>query len=327
MTKRFRNLIDHITSMENLREAYRRTSKGKRGSFGYLEFKEYHEANLSLIQQEIMDGGYRIGEYRQFTIYEPKPRIISALSFKDRVVQHALCNVIGPIFDRSLLPYTFACRTGMGTHAGIRHIQSKLRKTKSQYFLKTDFSKFFPSVDRSILSEQISRKIKCARTMTLVDQMVPPTGVGIPIGSLTSQLFANVYGDPLDRLIHFEMPHSGWARYMDDVVILGNDLNNLRTSFDGLASFSEDRLKLRISKWQASPVTKGINFLGYRIWGSHKLIRKDSVSRAKSKISRFVSTGDAHSLVKFINSWSGHAKWADTHNLFSWMENRHGITV
>lgn len=86
-------------------------------------------------------------------------------------------------------------------------------------------------------------------------------------------------------------------------------------------------MKLRMSKWQVSSVTQGINFLGYRIWGSHKLIRKDSVSRAKTKVSRFLSTGDTHSLVKFINSWSGHAKWADTHNLFSWMENRHGITV
>ena len=326
MGAKHRNLIQKITTIENLREAYRKTSKGKRMSWGYLEFKEYAEANLLLIQEELRDGAYSIGLYRQFTIYEPKPRLISALDFKDRLVQHALCNVISPIFEGGLLPYTFACRAGLGTHAGVRHVQARLRSTEHKYFLKTDFSKFFPSINRARLHEMIYKKIRCEKTLKILREIIPTDGVGIPIGSLTSQLFANVYGNAADRFIHFDLGHKHWARYMDDIVILDSDPHRLRDSFEQISEFGERDLGLRISKWQASPVSRGVNFLGYRIWPTHKLLRKDSVTRAKRKISKFISHKDDESLQKFIASWSGHAKWADTHNLFNWMEKRHGLT-
>lgn len=327
MAKKHRNLIQQIATIENLREAYEKTSRGKKMSFGYLEFKEYAEANLILIQQEILDGGYKIGEYRQFTIYEPKPRLISALEFKDRLVQHALCNIVAPIFERGLMPQTFACRANMGTHAGVRYVQSKLRYTEAKYFLKTDYSKFFPSIDREVLHEMIERKIDCEKTLRIMREIIPPTGKGIPIGSLTSQLFANVYGNAADRFIHFNLEHRHWARYMDDIVIMDDDKDRLMDSFLRLSDFSINELNLRIGKWQISPVSRGVNFLGYRIWPTHKLLRKDSVIRAKRKISRFVENNDLESLQKFTASWSGHAKWADTHNLFNWMENKHGIAI
>ncbi len=326
MGAKHRNLIQPITTIENLRDAYRKTSNGKKMSWGYLEFKEYAEANLLLIQEELRDGSYSIGPYREFTIYEPKPRLISALDFKDRLVQHALCNVISPIFENGLLPYTFACRVGLGSHAGVRHVQARLRSTQHKHFLKTDFSKFFPSVNRARLHEMIYKKIRCEKTLQILREIIPTEGVGIPIGSLTSQLFANVYGNAADRFIHFDLGHKHWARYMDDIVILDCDPNRLRNSFERISEFSERDLGLRISKWQASPISRGVNFLGYRIWPTHKLLRKDSVTRAKRKIQKFISHKDGESLQKFIASWSGHAKWADTHNLFNWMENRHGIT-
>ena len=131
MPKKQRNLIDRITSLDNLRDAYHKTAKGKRLTWGYLEFKEFAEANLLAIRDELQDGAYKIGEYRTFTIYEPKARLISALDFKDRLVQHALCNVISPIMEATLLPYTFACRPGYGTHAGVRHVQAMLRSIVS----------------------------------------------------------------------------------------------------------------------------------------------------------------------------------------------------
>jgi RNA-directed DNA polymerase len=326
MSAKYRNLIEQITTIENLRDAYRKTGRGKKMTWGYLEFKEYAEANLLLIQEELMDGAYSIGPYRQFTIYEPKPRLISALDFKDRLVQHALCNVISPIFENGLLPYTFACRVGLGSHAGVRHVQARLRSTQHKHFLKTDFSKFFPSVNRARLHEMIYKKIRCEKTLQILREIIPTEGVGIPIGSLTSQLFANVYGNAADRFIHFDLGHKHWARYMDDIVILDSDPHRLKNSFERISEFGERDLGLRISKWQASPISRGVNFLGYRIWPTHKLLRKDSVTRAKRKIQKFISHKDGESLRKFIASWSGHAKWADTHNLFNWMENRHGIT-
>ena len=325
MPKRHSNLMDRIVTIGNLREAYRKTAKGKKMTWGYLQFKEYAEANILLIQEELADGSYKIGRYREFTIYEPKPRLISALDFKDRLVQHAMCNVITPIFEKTLMPYTFACREGLGTHAGVKHIQAKMRSTYATHFLKTDFSKFFPSVDHAVLHEMIDRRISCRKTLELLREIIPVSGVGIPIGSLASQLFANVYGNPVDRFIHFDLKHRDWARYMDDIVILDKDPSRLRDSLQSISEFSDKNHKLKVSKWSVGSLSQGVNFLGYRIWHDHKLIRKDSVVRAKRKVAKFVKHGDTESLRKFIASWSGHAQWANTNNLFKWMENKYGI--
>jgi hypothetical protein len=173
----------------------------------------------------------------------------------------------------------------------------------------------------------IQKKLGCQPTLRLLSEIIPTTGLGIPIGSLTSQLFANVYGSAADRYIHFELGHRSWARYMDDIVILDSDKDRLMDSFLKLNDFSLESLKMRIGKWQISPSNRGINFLGYRIWGSHKLLRKDSVTRAKRKIARYVNTNDAIKLEKFLASWSGHAKWADTHHLMNWLEKSHGIEI
>lgn len=323
--KRHKHLIEQICTQENMRNAYWRTAKAKRTTFGYLEFKEYAQANLTRLREEMLDGAYTIGRYREFVIYEPKARLISALDFKDRLVQHAVCNVIAPIFERTLLNNTHACRPGMGTHSGVRSVQSALRKPGTTHYLKTDYSKFFPSVNRQILHGLIERKIGCKKTLQILRQIIPPDGNGIPIGSLTSQLFANVYGGIVDRYIHFDLGHRRWARYMDDIVILGDDPVRLRDDFYRIQEFSAARMDMRISHWSCSGVGRGINFLGYRIWSTHKLLRPDSVLRAKRKVSRFVRHNDQASLNQFIASWSGHARWADTHNLFTWMEKHHGI--
>jgi len=325
MGAKYRNLFDKITSEQNFRAALHKTMRDKRRSWGYLEFKEYEARNLEALRQEVIDGGYMPDPPTEFMIYEPKPRLISALQFKDRVAQHALCNVIGPIFDKTLLPYTFACRDGMGTHAGVRHIQARMRKTGATHFIKTDFSKFFPSIDRAVLHETIRKKITCRRTYDLIARHVPPDGVGLPIGSLTSQLFANVYGGALDRFIHHEMGHRHWARYMDDVVILGSDPIKMRDDLVRIQDFSRDHMKMRLSKWQVAPLSHGVNFLGYRIWPTHKLLRKDSVRRARRKIRAMTARGDAAALEKFLSAWRGHAAHADTGNLMQSMEARYGI--
>lgn len=325
MGKRHGNLIERIADMDNLRDAYVKTALGKRLTWGFLEFKEYAEMNLRAISEQLLDGAWQQGEYRQFTVHEPKPRLISALDFKDRLVQHALATVIAPIFEAGMLPYTFACRTGKGTHAGVRHIQSGLRRTQATHFLKTDYSRFFPSIDRARLHYLIERKIKCHKTLATIRAMVPNTGHGLPIGSLTSQLFANVYGGVIDRFIHFNLGARHWARYMDDIVILSSNPYELRDWFEDIREASSQQLGLGISKWQVSSVTRGINFLGFRIWPRHKLLRKRSIIGAKRKIRRYLKHGDQGALKKFIASWRGHAGHADTCHLFNHLENQYGI--
>ena len=301
-----------------MRKAHYRTAQGRRFTSGALAFKEYSELNLGRLSYDLHTGNYVPGEPTQFYVYEPKARLITALPFRDRVAQHAVCNVIAPIVERTFLPRSYACRVGMGAHAGVVALQSELRRMGNGgpvYFLKTDFSKFFPSIDRGVLNGLIRKKISCASTLRVVEAMVQPDGIGLTIGSLTSQLFANVYGGALDRFLQQELRETAWYRYMDDVVVLGRCPVHLHRVKEEIERFSAERLGLKFSKWSVGPVSRGVNFLGYRIWPTHKLLRKQSVTRAKRKIRIMRAQGRHEPLARFVAAWTGHAQWADARNL------------
>jgi len=319
MGKRYRNLIGKITSPETMQEAYRLTSRGKRLTTGYLDFKEFDVLNLAELAHEMARGDYRPGTPNEFFVLDPKRRLISALPFRDRVAQQALCLVIGPIFDRALLPRIFACRSGKGTHAGAIALQSDLRRMSRRgavYFLKTDFSQYFASIEHPKLWQLIEAKISCRATLRLIEAMVPRHGIGLPIGSLTSQIFANLYaGATLDRHLQQTLGEDYWFRYMDDLVVLGESSRHLRAIKESIEDFSRHQLGLRFSKWQIAPAHRGVNFLGYRIWPTHKLLRRDSVIRARRKIAAYRAGGDHARLEKFVASWLGHARFADAANL------------
>ena len=175
----------------------------------------------------------------------------------------------------------------------------------------------------NILLKLIHKKIACKKTLYLLEEIIKPNEIGIPIGSLTSQLFANVYGTLIDNYIHHNLKYRKWARYMDDIVILDNDLQKLLDDFNKIQAFSMQEMGMKISKWQAQSVDAGINFLGYRIWETHKLLRKSSVTRAKRKIAKYIKIDDNLALDQFLASWRGHAAWANTNNLFNWLEKKH----
>lgn len=319
MARKFRNLIHPITCDANMLAAYRRTARGRRLTAGHLEFKEFSPLNLERLAEEMRDGSYRQGEPRTFEIYDPKRRLISALPFRDRVAQHALCAAIEPIFDATLLPRSYACRRGKGTHAGAVAVQAELRRLTRRgaqvYVLKTDFSRYFASIERATLWRMIEAKISCRATLRVIEAMVPRSGIGLPIGSLVSQIFANVYAGALDRHLQQDLGERHWHRYMDDLVVLGPSSEHLRHVREAIEAFSRERLGLRFSKWSIQPASRGVNFLGYRIWPRHKLLRRDSVQRARRKIARLRAAGDAEQLGRFLASWTGHARWADTRNL------------
>jgi reverse transcriptase-like protein len=319
MTRRYRNLIGKITAPRNLDLALRLTAAGKRLTPGYLEFKEFGPLNLGQLARELADGRYVEGRPHEFHIFDPKLRLISALPFRDRVAQQALCLVIAPIFDRALLPRAFACRPGKGTHAGVLLLQSELRREGRAgplYFLKTDFSAYFASIDRKVLWRLIEAKISCRATLAIIEAMVPRTGIGLPIGSLTSQIFANLYaGATVDRHLQQTLGERVWYRYMDDIVVLGRSSEHLARVKQSIERFAATELGLRFSKWQIAPVSRGVNFLGYRIWATHKLLRRDSVTRARRKIAAYRAAGDHERLRKFLAAWLGHARWADSCNL------------
>lgn len=319
MGKKHRNLIDRIAADANMMEAWRLTRRARRLSASGLEFKEYAVLNLHRLAAEMRDGSYREGEPTRFLIWDPKRREIAALPFRDRIAQHALCAVIGPIFDATLLPNTFACRTGKGTHAGVRAVQSELRRRqrtgRATYVLKTDFSRYFASIDRAVLWRRIEAKISCAATLRLIEAMIPRTGIGLPIGSLISQIFANVYGGIVDRHLQQDLGERCWYRYMDDLVVLGDCPDHLRRVKASIEELSRRQLGLRFSKWSIQPASRGVNFVGYRIWATHKLLRRDSVVRARRKIAAMRAAGDNERLMRFLAAWTGHASWADSRNL------------
>jgi retron-type reverse transcriptase len=319
MGQKHKHLFDQITDPDNLWKAYRKASRGKRSTMGYLLFKQDDGANLSSLRQRLMDGSYTPGKPRTFMVFEPKPREISALPFTDRVAQHALCNIIEPIFDRVFLPQSYACRTGKGTHAAANAVQAMLRRQiaagREPWVLKTDFSRYFASVRRDVLHAELARKISCKRTLDLLRRFIPADGCGLPIGNLTSQLSANVYGHAFDRWLVHQVGVTRFARYMDDVVVIGLSREAMALLQMQARGFAQASLGLRFSHWSVQHWRRGVNFCGYRIWPTHKLLRKSSVTRARRKLREFAASGDTDARSKFLAAWLGHAGWADSHNL------------
>ncbi|DAB41114.1 MAG TPA: Retron-type reverse transcriptase [Sulfurovum sp. UBA12169] len=324
MGRKYRNLFSEIVDIDNLRNAYIKAVRGgNRYTASHLAFKENLEANLYLLQQKIISGSYMHGPYHTFKVYEPKERMISSLPFRDRIVQHAVNNILQPIFEKMFYPHSYACRPGRGTHRGVRAVQSTIRKLEQNgtvYYLKMDFSKYFHSIDRGILFSEIQKKITDKRALELLKLFGDEKGVGIPIGNLLSQLFANIYGHIFDRFIKTRLKAKYYFRYMDDTVILSHDKQGLYRFKRALSLFSRIFMRLKFSKWYISPISRPLNFLGYRITARYKLIRKDSVVRAKRKIKLYKRKNDIKKLKLFLASWGGHIRSADSFNLKNYIK-------
>jgi len=326
MGKRYKNLYHQIANLDSLYQAYAKAQNNRRQSHGFLVFQEYAPANLRSLYETLLDESWEPDPLRQFVIYEPKRRLISAPSFSDRVVHHSLYATIEPIMERTFLPWSFACRIGKGTHAGVRFVQSELRRGGYTHFLKTDFAAYFPSIDTEILHAEYRRKISCKQTLALLEKIIPRNSVGVPIGALPSQLSANVYGNILDHFLHHHHKVR-FARYMDDVIVLGHDPHHLREVKDSIEQFASERMRMSFSHWSILPISRGINFLGYRIWPRHKLIRKSSVTRARRKARAMIARADYEALERFIGSWAGHINKADVYNLKIALNAELGINV
>lgn len=325
MGRKYKHLIGDIASYDNLVTAAMKARKGNPNSVGGMVYMDYLESNSLVFSDSILSGEYQPGKPKEFFIYEPKQRLISALPFKDRVVQHAINNVIEPIFESTFYKQSYGCIKGKGTHSGAIECQAtmrRLQKAGDVWILKTDFSGYFYNIDRVILHRRIRAKISCQHTIDLIEKFIPSYGTGIPIGNLTSQLFANVYGSIADEWILHTAKNKNFIRYMDDIVIFGRSKSELLELKDKFEMFCLNEMKLKLSKWSVTNANQGVNFLGYRIWPTHKLMRKQSVITAKRKISKYTKKQQAEKLRRFIASWLGHAKWADSKNLIAKLETQ-----
>lgn len=339
--KTFKNLYEQICSFENLLKAARKAERGKRFKENVARFNVNLEKELMQLRHELLDHSYRPGSYRHFTVYESKKRLISAAPYRDRVVHHALCNIIEPLFERTFIYDSYACRKEKGTHKAVERFTEFSRK--NLYVLKCDIRKYFQSIDRQILLDMFKRKIKDQETLWLIRTIVDITDEvedaelvyfpgddlftpldrykGLPIGNQTSQFFANVYLNEFDHFIKEELRCLYYIRYVDDFVILDNDKNRLHHIREKSKKYlSRLRLVLHPNKSQIFPVVQGAEFLGYRIFPTHRLIRKSNVKRFRRKLRKYqreYATGQLSWLEvnQRVQSWIGHAGWANSYLL------------
>lgn len=306
-----KNLYPEIYDFENLFRAWESAGAGKRFRDEVLMFENNLEANLIDIQNHLIYGTYECGRYRPFYIYEPKKRLIMALPFRDRVVQWAIYRQLFPIFDRQFIPDSYACRKGKGVHAAADRLQYWLRQTDRKpmrfYYLKLDISKYFYRVDHAVLLEILRRKIQDEPLLCLLEKIINcettafglPVGldpdacspedrlynVGMPIGNLTSQMFANLYLNELDQFAKHTLKLHYYIRYMDDVIILHPDKAYLGEVKNEIEQFLNDVLHLQLnSKTAIRPCTMGIDFVGFRIWATHRKLKKKTVKKIKRSV-------------------------------------------
>lgn len=310
-------LFDKITSFENLLKASRKAQRGKRLKNSTAEFNLNLENELLKLQAELQSRAYRIDSYKQFYIYDPKKRLISALPYRDRAVQHALCNIIEPIFNRVLIYDTYACRKDKGSHRAVNRFTMYCRKNK--YALKCDVKSYFASIDHDVLFEMIKRKIKDPDALWLVKLIIDSTpSPGIPIGNLASQIFANLYLDGLDHYLKETVKCRHYIRYMDDLIVFGNDKGRLSAIKDAIKQYL-CRLKLEShpNKSQIYLTAKGIVFLGYKVYPTHRLVIRQNIKRLRRRIKKYfellqLKLITPQKIICSIQSWLGYAIHADS---------------
>ena len=332
--KTYKNLFEKICSFENLHSAYLKARRCKRYRNEVLKFTYNLEENLLWLQEKLLKQAYQHGGYREFIVHDAKKRKIKAASFRDKVVHHALYSIIEPIFDKGFIFDSFACRKGKGTHKGIKRLETFLKSfsdsivgaelnEKRIFCLQCDISKYFENIGHEILIKLLEKKICDKKTLWLARIIIESNnkegGKGIPIGNLTSQLFANIYLNELDQFAKHKLRKKYYLRYMDDFLILYFDKKNLWQIKEQIREFLLNKLKLEFhpQKVNIFPSDKGIDFLGYRIFGTHRLLRKSTVKRfikrtkiQQKKMEQELITEEKFS--KSLQSWLVYAEYGDS---------------
>ena len=298
--KRAKSLFNQIVSFENLRIAWLKARKGKTSKTAVKNFSRNVNANLQLLHDRMVSSPPLLSQYVQFKICDPKERIISVVPFSDRVIHHAIINVLEPVFERQFIYHTYACRKGKGTHAAARYAFKCAGC--STYFLKLDVRKYFDSIDHTVLKSLLCRIIKDSRCLELLFSVidsytschaVPDSASrGLPIGNLTSQFFANLYLSPLDHFILEQLKPKGYVRYMDDMVLFADSLAELKGAFMAVRRFCCEKLNLLLKEPVFGRTIHGVPFLGWRITSKSIFLLGKTKRRMKKKLNQIQAEYD-----------------------------------
>ncbi len=325
--KTIKDLMEKICTFKNAMAAFKKARKCKRYRPDVMRFEKDREANLIRAVEDLENGTYTPGPYTVFKVFEPKERVIMALPFYDRVIQHMIATFIEPIFEKRFIFHSFACRKDKGVHEASAILTKWLYKLeilegKKIWAIKADIRHYFQSVNHEILKAEIRRYISDRRLLAILDRIIDRNGiyepgVGIPVGNLTSQLFANVYLNILDQFVKHELGIKYYIRYMDDFVILGEDPEELKRILARIEEFINTRLKLQLNPKTMIIYTKnGVDFVGYRHWATMKLLRKAATRRLKQLLKNFEEgTITEEYFDRSLASRLGHMEHADTYQL------------
>ncbi len=331
------NLWSEVVSWNNLSEAVRAAARGKRTRPDVARFTFDLESHLCALQRELESGSYEPGPYRTFEIRDPKPRMISAAPFRDRVVHHALTRVLEPVFERRFTADSFASRKGFGQHKALHKAWAGCRE--NPYVLKCDLRKYFPSIDHEILKSTLERTIKCRPTLELAFRIIDRSNAqeevnfyfpdddlftpfdrrrGLPIGNQCSQFFANVYLNGLDHLVARRLRPARYIRYVDDFVLFGGDQGELAEMRGQIEEWLDAvRPRLHDGKSRVYRCEDGLTFLGWRIFPERMRLRRENVLRVSRRLRGMAKDfhagkTDFATIRARVKSWLGHAKTGDT---------------
>ncbi len=323
-------LLDKILCIENLEKAFKRSQKGKsKYKREALEFALEETYNLLQLKTEIIEKTYEFSGYITFDVLLPKERTINAPHYRDKVVQLAMNNVLKEIYKPKFIYDSYACLDEKGTHACVKRTQYFMRKAKWEYgddafIVKIDMKKFFYSIVREILKELIAQTIKDRDVLDLMYLIIDSANeidiVGLPLGNVTSQLFANVYMNVIDQYAKRNLGLKYYIRYMDDIVIIVENKERAKEVLELIRVKVEFELglKLNINKSKIFPIAQGVNFIGFKIYPTHMLLRNDSKKRIKQKLRKLdvlmiEEEISIETVEQILNSWLGHAEQANSY--------------
>lgn len=329
MSKTIKKQFYEKLTFVKLVEAHRRASVGKNNHPDVILFEMDLESNISNLLYKIKNKKYHMGKYHEFYVYEPKKRLIKSLPYVDRVVhQWYVEEFIKPFFVPRFISDTYACLDGKGAHKAVEKIEYYMRimkrKYQEYYVLKCDVRKYFYSIDKDNLFHILQRSIKDKELLAFTRLLIfdgDDSKTGIPIGNYTSQFFANIYLNELDHYIKEELRVKYYVRYMDDFVLLVRDKQEAIFYKEKIMAFLKEHLFLELNaKSKYYPNKMGVDFCGYRIFETHRLLRKRSKTKIKHLIkcwNKFYDLGelDLHNVILRWNSWRGHARHANSYNL------------
>ncbi len=287
--RRVGNLMEKISDYDNIQLAFVKACRGKQGKTEVKEFLLEYEKNISGIMRDMIEDTIEIGNYKYFKIYDPKERMICAATFRERVIHHAIMSVCHEYFDRSLIDDTYATRKGKGVYAALG--KAVKNASEYEYVVKLDYRKYFDSIDHKVLKSQLAEIFKDEALLKLFNKIIDSyhsgEGKGLPIGNLTSQYFANHYLSKMDHCIKERLQVPCYIRYMDDMILMGNDKQQLKKIVDYMIEYSNIDLKLTLKSPLYRKTKVGVPFLGYIVKPHYMKLSGRSKRRFARKFRRY----------------------------------------